>query len=807
MASENEPALLTQSYSADSIQVLEGLDAVRKRPGMYIGDTNVRGLHHLVWEVIDNAIDEAMAGFAKSISVTIHVDNSVAVEDDGRGIPIEMHKTEKISALEVVMTKLHAGGKFDNTSYKVSGGLHGVGVSVVNALSESLHVEVKREGKVYVQKYERGKPLSGVTETGVSQKTGTKVTFKPDPEIFETREIHLDTVSNRLRELSFLNRGIKIILVDERSEKSQEFYSDGGIKSMVEYLNKAKTKIHDEVIYFYAESRGIFLEVSMQWNDGYKENIYTFANNINTIEGGTHLAGFKTALTKCISKYIEANELNRDFKESLMGEDMREGLTAVISVKIPDPQFEGQTKTKLGNSEVKGLVESLINERFSVFLDESPGEAKKIAFKTLEGARARVAAKKARDLTRRKSALDLGGLPGKMADCQERDPALCELFIVEGDLAGGSAKQARERRNQAVLPLKGKILNVEKARFDKMLEFNEIRILISALGTGIGKDEYDISKIRYHKVIIMTDADVDGAHIRTLLLTFFYRQMPEVIEKGYLYIAQPPLYKVKKGKAEQYLRNENMFEDFVLTQAMSELEISSTSGKIDRTLAKTLFKKVGQLENLIRILARHSDRDLIKWFAYHPEWTVDSLKSEDSVKQMLGIYEKSIKDTGNLFTFVVGKDEEHGCFNAECVTIINNLKTVTRVTYDFLSSTQLEEMRKLTLAVSKLGNAPYDVHISDGKKEKFESAEQLKSFVMGQGETGLQIQRYKGLGEMNPEQLWETTMDPQCRSLLQVQIEDAIETDNIFSVLMGDQVKPRREFIETNALKVRTLDI
>lgn len=800
------------SYGASAIQVLEGMEAVRKRPSMYIGDTNIRGLHHLVWEVVDNAIDEAMAGYCKNMMVSIHIDNSVTVEDDGRGIPVDIHPTEKISALQVVLTKLHAGGKFDNSSYKVSGGLHGVGVSVVNALSESLHVEVKREGRVYVQKYERGKPITPVTEVGKSQKTGTKVMFKPDSEVFEVRELNFDTISARLRELCFLNRGIKVVLHDERTEKTQEFYSEGGIKSFIEYLNRAKTKLHEEVIYFYAEATGIFLEVAMQWNDGYKENIFTFANNINTIEGGTHLAGFKTALTRCINKYIENNGLNRDFKEDLIGEDMREGVTAVISVKIPNPQFEGQTKTKLGNSEIKGLVENLINERFSIYLEENPGPAKRVALKALEGARARVAAKKARDLTRRKSALDLGGLPGKMADCQERDPALCELFIVEGDSAGGSAKQGRDRKNQAVLPLKGKILNVEKARFDKMLEFNEIRILITALGTGIGQQEHDVSKIRYHKVILMTDADVDGAHIRTLLMTFFYRQMPTVIERGYLYIAQPPLYKVKKGKAEQYLRNDGQLEDFILEQVLEENELVASHQTVDKALAKNVFKKLSQFENLLTNIARRSDVELIKWIALHENWTADILKDRKTLTQFLNEYAGQVKqmfqsNSRSDFTFIISEDEEHAGFQAEGVTLRNNLKTTTRISYDFLTSTQLDEMRKITQSFAKLGNAPFEVRSKDGTKETFLHLEDLKQWFTQRGKEGLTIQRYKGLGEMNPEQLWETTLDPRVRSLLQVQVEDAVEADNIFSTLMGDQVKPRRDFIEANALKVRSLDI
>lgn len=775
---------------------------------MYIGDTGVRGLHHLIWEIVDNSIDEAMAGHCKVIHVTIQVDNSVTVEDDGRGIPVDMHPVEKVSALEVVLTKLHAGGKFNNNAYKVSGGLHGVGVSVVNALSEALTAEVKRQGKVFVQQFECGKPLAPVKEVGISDKTGTKIIFKPDPEIFETLEFSYDTVANRLRELSYLNRGIKIIFKDERSEKTQEFFSDGGIKSFVEHLNKAKTKLHAEPIYFYAEATGIFLEVSLQWNDSYKENIFTFANNINTVEGGTHLAGFKTALTRCVNKYIDNSGLNKDLSESLTGEDIREGLTAVISVKIPDPQFEGQTKTKLGNSEVKGLVENLINERFTIYLEENPGDAKKISLKAIEGARARIAARKARDLTRRKSALDLGGLPGKMADCQEKDPALCELYLVEGDSAGGSAKQARDRKNQAILPLKGKILNVEKARFDKMLEFAEIRTLITALGTGIGKEDYDTAKVRYHKIIIMTDADVDGAHIRTLLLTFFYRQMPELIEKGYLYIAQPPLYKVKKGKTERYIRNDSMLEDFVLTQALEDLEIQAANEKVEKGTAKNIFKKVSQFQNSLSTLARKADPDLVRSVALDETWTSETLKSETELKSRLEAYEKKITtdQEGVQFKFTVTTDTEHGGFQAVCETAKHNLKATTKITWEFMNAPQLHELKKLAQNFSKLGKAPFDL-IEEGKKQSYLDVEALRMAVMEQGQKGLQIQRYKGLGEMNPEQLWETTMDPKTRSLLQVQVEDGAEADSVFSVLMGDQVKPRREFIEENALRVRTLDV
>jgi len=808
MSAENEVSeVKTSTYGADSIQVLEGLEAVRKRPGMYIGDTGVRGLHHLIWEVVDNAIDEAMAGHCKNILVNIHVDNSVTIEDDGRGIPTDIHKTEKVSALEVVMTKLHAGGKFSNDSYKVSGGLHGVGISVVNALSESLHVEVKRDGKVFVQKYRQGKVLGPVAEVGVSTKTGTKVNFRPDPTVFEVSEFNSDTIVNRLRELCFLNRGIRVTFHDERNEKTQEFYSDGGLKSFVEYLNRAKTKIHDDVIYLYAETRGVFLELAMQWNDGYKENIFTFANNINTIEGGTHLAGLKTALTKCVNKYTESSGMNKDLSESLTGEDIREGLTAVISVKIANPQFEGQTKTKLGNSEVKGIVENLVNERFMMFLEENPGSAKRISFKGIEGARARIAAKKARDLTRRKSALDLGGLPGKMADCQEKDPALCELYLVEGDSAGGSAKQARDRKNQAILPLKGKILNVEKARFDKMLQFAEIRTLITALGTGIGKEDYDIAKVRYHKIIIMTDADVDGAHIRTLLLTFFYRQMTDIIEKGYLYIAQPPLYKVKKGKVERYIKNDSAMEEFVLSQSLEDLKLRSQNGEIEKGTAKNIFKKLTAFEQQLRFIARRSDSGLVKHIVLSSDWTVEVLKNKAQLEGLLNAYKQVVGEGKSSFSFTIKTDEEHAGFVAECVTTKHNIRTPTRITYDFLTSSQLEEMRKMTQNLEKLGTAPYTVTEADGVSHSFREPEAFRNFVYENGKKGLLIQRYKGLGEMNPEQLWETTMDPKARSLLQVTIDDAMESDSIFSTLMGDQVKPRRDFIEENALKVRSLDI
>ncbi len=811
MSSDNQTTSGTgqPAYGAGAIQVLEGLEAVRKRPGMYIGDTGVRGLHHLIWEIVDNSIDEAMAGHCTNVSLTIHIDNSITVDDDGRGIPVDIHPTEGISALELVMTKLHAGGKFDNNAYKVSGGLHGVGISVVNALSETVTAEVRRDGKVYVQNFKKGAAIGSVKEVGVTDKRGTRIIFKPDSTIFEVSEFNYETIANRMRELSFLNKGVRLNLIDERSEKKAEFYSEGGLKSFAEYMNKAKTVLHKDVIYFYAEATGIYLELAMQWNDGYKENILTFANNINTIEGGTHLAGLKAALTKCINKYIESNALNKDLKESLTGEDIREGVAAVISVKIPNPQFEGQTKTKLGNSEVKGMVENLLNERLSIFLEENPAEAKRIAQKAIEGGRARIAARKARDLTRRKSALDFAGLPGKMADCQEKDPALCELFIVEGDSAGGSAKQARDRKNQAILPLKGKILNVEKARFDKMLEFAEIRTLITALGTGIGKDDYDIAKVRYNKIVIMTDADVDGAHIRTLLLTFFYRQMPEIIEKGFLYIAQPPLYKVKKGKTERYLQNDSMYEDLVLSLGLEDVELSSKKGPVEKTTAKNVFRKVGQFNQLIQTIARRADGELIRRLSRDIRWDGECLKHEKLIKQLLDEYANVLleRHDGSQFLYQLKEDKEHGCVLVDCTTLRNSLKTSTRITHDFLESTQLQELRRISDSFDALGPGPFRVVLDDQSEDSYDDIEHLKDFIFSHGESGLQIQRYKGLGEMNPEQLWETTMDPTKRSFLQVQIDDAVQADSIFATLMGDQVKPRRDFIEENALKVRTLDI
>jgi len=799
-----------QSYSADSIKVLEGLEAVRKRPGMYIGDTSVRGLHHLVYEVVDNSIDEALAGFCRNILVEIHADNSISVEDDGRGIPVDIHKGEGISAAEVVLTKLHAGGKFDNDSYKVSGGLHGVGISVVNALSEVLNLEIKRNGKVWKQQYKIGNPQAPLKAVGESDKTGTKVTFKPDADIFEVTEYNYDTLANRLRELAFLNAGIRINLKDERTTKSNEFYYEGGIKEFVEYVNRSKTKLHSPPIYFSGKKDNIDVEICMQWNDSYSESLSTYCNNINTIEGGTHLVGFKTSLTRTLNSYAQKANLIKDIKESLEGDDIREGLAAVVSVKVPQPQFEGQTKTKLGNSEVKGLVEALVNDKLADFLDRTPNVARAITSKCIDAARARLAARKARELTRRKSALDGGSLPGKMADCQERDPALCELYLVEGDSAGGSAKQGRNRKNQAVLPLKGKILNVEKARFDKMLSNDEIRMLISALGTGIGKEDFAPDKIRYHKIVIMTDADVDGSHIRTLLLTFFYRQMPQIIERGYLYIAQPPLFKVKKGSTERYIKNEIELTDYLLSAGLEDVSIVGSKSEVNKKTLRQLTTRIHKFDRLLKALSSHLDQDILYHIVSH-QWDSDNiLKDESRLNEALKKMEAAIKkdaSTGlSTVVFKVTEDKEHSCFVAEVSTIRNSVNLKTNINSELLESPEFNELQKLWTSFLDFSNLPIRVKTKDDDKE-FSSYSEFAKYLITESKKGQYIQRYKGLGEMNPEQLWETTLDPEKRTLLGVRIEDAIAADAIFSVLMGDAVEPRRKFIEDNALQVKELDV
>jgi DNA gyrase subunit B len=798
-------------YKADNIKVLEGLEAVRKRPGMYIGDTSERGLHHLVYEVVDNSIDEALAGHCDSIEVTIHIDNSVTVIDNGRGIPVDIHSTEKVSAAEVVLTKLHAGGKFDKASYKVSGGLHGVGISVVNALSETLEVEIKRDGKVYQQSYTRGDPQGRLQEVGKSKERGTRVTFKPDSQIFETTDFSFDILSQRLRELAFLNRGVKITIEDERTQKKHEFFYKGGLLSFVEHLNRAKTAIHAKVVYFEGEKDGVGVEIAMQWNDGYIESVFSFANNINTIEGGTHLVGFRSALTRSINNYAVSSGLLKKDDENLQGDDVREGLTAVISVKVPEPQFEGQTKTKLGNSEVKGIVEALVNEKFASYLGEHPSEAKKIVSKGVEAARVREATRKAKDLARRKGALDSGSLPGKLADCQERDPALSELYLVEGDSAGGSAKQGRDRRNQAILPLKGKILNVEKARFDKMLSSQEIRLMIMALGTGV-KEDYDPAKLRYHSIIIMTDADVDGSHIRTLLLTFFYRQMPDLVEKGHLFIAQPPLYKIKRGKQERYLKDEAMLEDHLIELGTDKVRLRATqdgNGLVGQPL-QSFIKKVARTEKLMGLIARkRKNRTVVEALLLDDSFSDETLKDEKaliSLQSRLASYVNLVAPEQAPLSCALEEDAEHNCFKLIVSTRANGTGHQSVIDREFLTSPEYKEIKKLFNDLLAIGMPPYSIEEGESKTQ-LKSFPEILNYVMEGGKKGQYIQRYKGLGEMNPSQLWETTMNPETRVLLQVRVEDAVEADEIFSTLMGDEVEPRRKFIEEHALTVKNLDI
>lgn len=808
--SDSSQTAVTNEYSADKIKILEGLEAVRKRPGMYIGDTGVRGLHHCVYEVVDNSIDEALAGFAKSVGVTVHVDNSITVEDDGRGIPVGIHREAGISAVEVVMTKLHAGGKFneDGGAYKVSGGLHGVGAAVVNALSESLNVEVKQGGKVYQQNYKRGTPLAPLKEVGVTDKRGTKTTFKPDPEIFETVEFNIDTLAARLRELAFLNSGIHITLADERQEtpKTLEFHFEGGISSFVEYINKGKQKLHDKVIYFTHSRDYVQLEVAMQWSDSYAETISSYVNNINTIEGGTHVSGFRNALTRVVNKYAEENNLLKSLKEGLQGDDIREGLACVISAKVPEPQFEGQTKTKLGNSEIEGFANTCVYEKLTTFFEQNPATAKKVIQKAIDSALARIAARKARDLTRRKTALDWSGLPGKMADCQEKDPALCEIFLVEGDSAGGSAKQGRSRKNQAILPLKGKILNVEKARFDKMLSFEEIKVLIQALGAGIGKEDFDIQKLRYHKIVIMTDADVDGSHIRTLLLTFFYRQMPELIERGYLYIAQPPLYKVKKGQKERYLKNEQELAEYLLTSSLEGAVIRTGSQVVPSSQAQVSLKAANRLSKAIDRVSRRLDPDFVRALISR-QVNAETLASREKLESVLQDISQEMSSRDVTLISTVQEDKEHNGFSAVVTTSQFGAKRTAILSHALLSSSEYEELTKQNQAMLAMGAGPYTLILDNKTEISCATGEELAEKLVEAAKSGMTIQRYKGLGEMNPEQLWETTMDPTKRTLLKVSVEDAVNADGIFSVLMGDQVEPRRQFIEENALRVRNLDV
>ncbi|MCE5333590.1 MAG: DNA topoisomerase (ATP-hydrolyzing) subunit B [Desulfobacteraceae bacterium] len=792
-------------YTAQQITVLEGLSAVRVRPSMYIGNVSTEGLHHLVYEVVDNSIDEALAGYCDLIRVRIHVDGSVTVDDNGRGIPVDIHEKENIPAVTVVMTKLHAGGKFDDSTYKVSGGLHGVGVSVVNALSEYLEVEIRRDGKVHYQRFERGEPVTGLKLKGETQKRGTRVTFKPDGQIFEHTEISFDILAERLRELAFLNSGVRIELSDERIPKEQVFFYEGGLISFVEYLNKNKEPIVPEVILIKGEKQGIVFEVAIQYNGTYNEKIFSFANNINTKEGGTHLVGFKAGLTRSIKQYATQNKVikGQDL-ERMIGDDVREGLTAVVSIKISQPQFEGQTKTKLGNSEVKGLVENMVYEKLSSYFEENPKIIRSILDKVLEAARAREAARRAKELTRRKGVLSDHSLPGKLADCQERDPTLSEMFIVEGDSAGGSAKQGRNRAFQAILPLRGKILNVEKSRFDKTLENQEIRNMISALGTGIGKDEYNPDKLRYHKTIIMTDADVDGAHIRTLLLTFFFRMMPELIERGHLYIAQPPLYRLAVAKAEYYLKDEDSLSAFLLKRASEKKQVF-LPGQVEPLPSEQLIQLLRTFSRYEEWLERQAQKGMSKKLIEQVIRIYDEHGLEDADQEICAsVLRKSLEEIG-YSVVSIELEEEYAGYDFEVMESSNGHKKIL-LSYDFLSSIEFRKLLSLYKALSVLHGAPSIVKDAQ-KEEQFDNPRDFFQYLMDEARKGTTIQRYKGLGEMNPEQLWETTMNPEKRTLLQVKVEDQYLADELFKTLMGDPVEPRRDFIQTNALDFRELDI
>ena len=803
------PVSKTEAYDGSKIQVLEGLEAVRKRPAMYIGDTFQRGLHHCVYEVVDNSIDEALAGYCTRIEVTLAADGSVSVTDNGRGIPVDPHPKLKKPAVEVALTVLHAGGKFDHGSYKVSGGLHGVGVSCVNALSEWMEVEVRREGQIYRMRFERGVTVSPLEIIGACTDRGTKVTWYPDDQIFTTIEYSWDILAARLRELAFLNRGIEILFRQEHQDgtmREELFRYDGGIREFILHLNKNKLALHPEPIYFEKEQDGVSVEIAMQYNDGYAESVLSYANNINTIEGGTHLSGFRSALTRVVNAYGKTNKLLKD-EDAMSGEDIREGLVAVLSVKVPDPQFEGQTKTKLGNSEVEGIVSSIVNERLAVFFEENPATARKVVEKGVLAARAREAARKARDLTRRKGALDSGSLPGKLADCSERDPALCELFLVEGDSAGGSAKQGRDRKFQAILPLRGKILNVEKARLDRMLNNQEIRTMITAIGAGIGTDEFDVAKARYHKIIIMTDADVDGSHIRTLLLTFFFRQMPQLIEKGYVYIAQPPLYKIKRKKQERYIDNDRHLTQVLIEMGIEDVRLLNLDGSPaleDGKMAEVL-RILEEVEHVAAAMARKSiDFD-------------DYVGRYDAAANRLPLYRVRVVPPGGD----VENQEIHLAFSDEEMRRIREAAEArmgpldpAQFKWDELHQApglvkQFAQLQARGFGIATLlrNGAPiYEAEV-DGKKVPIYALGDLLQLVREVGRRGLGIQRYKGLGEMNPAQLWETTLEPTKRKLLQVNLDDAVRADQTFTVLMGDEVAPRRAFIEENALNVRNLDV
>jgi len=818
-APNTTPSVTPKAYGEGSIQVLEGLEAVRKRPGMYIGDVHDgSGLHHLVWEAVDNAVDEHLAGHCMLMKVTIGSDGSVSVEDDGRGIPVGIMADRGISAAEVVMTVLHAGGKFDNDSYKVSAGLHGVGVSAVNAVSEWLKLEIRREGKTWYQEYRQGVPTSRIASIGSTTRTGTKIAFKPDTTIFTQTDFSFDILNNRLREISFLNAGLAIELRDERTDVQQNYKFEGGIREFVRLLNKAKSPLHEEVVYIREERDGIEVEIALQWNDSYTEQIFPYTNNVHNREGGTHLTGLKAALTKTINTYGSGHNLLKDLKQGLGGDDVREGLTAILSVKHPDPSFDSQTKSKLVSSEVKGIVETVVNDKLGQYLEENPQNARKIIEKSVVAARARDAARKAREMVQRKGVLDASTLPGKLADCQERDPVLSEIYIVEGDSAGGSAKQGRDRRTQAILPLRGKILNVERARFEKMISSAEIGTLITALGCGVdGGGNFDIAKLRYHHIIIMTDADVDGSHIRTLLLTFFYRQMPEAIRRGYLYIAQPPLYKVKRGKKEQFLKDDEALSAFLLDAGTDGLMIRNTAGTVALMGAplRNLLSELLRWRQQLARLDRRADSRVVQAMVQNTTLDAEGLKDDARVKAAIEGIQSALRRTHQDLhvQMTVERDEEHGCAKIVAVTRAGVSGRSTTIDFDLLGSGDVAQLRKLHEGFTALGEPPFEaVEINDkgeaaGAAKPIGGVDAIWDYVDATARKGLHIQRYKGLGEMNAETLWDTTMNPESRVLLQVRINDAVEAEEMFTVLMGEEVESRREFIESNALNVRNLDI